>query len=1053
MDCASCGAMLIEGARFCAACGAACAAPTPAAEERRVVTTLFCDLAESTALSGHLDSESLRAVLLRYFEAMRGRIEAHGGTVEKYIGDAVMAVFGVPETHEDDVRRALSAALEMLSAVHDLNTELAREFGVRIDVRIGVNTGEVVTAPSRLSRQTLVSGEVVNVAARLEQSAAVGQILIGPDTLRAAGGAAFTEPAGPIKLKGKADPVTAHRLLGVRPRDPEFLRHADTPFVGREDEMAQLSRVLGRVTTRAAAHVVTVYGEAGIGKTRLVQEWLARTTAPGTPIGVGFCHPYGDAGTLTPLGDALRQLMAAAGLTSPPGGASAILQAGLLRDGTPHPSMADTCGAVAQILAELARTRGAAVVVVDDCHWGAAALFDVLDRLAVELAAERVLFLWLGRPEFLDRRPAHGSELPNTASIALGRLTAPQSARLAAELADVCSHDAASHARVLERAEGNPLHLEQLLAALGEGDTDDEIPLTVQALLAARISALTQQQRTVLQFAAVIGREFAAPDLLALAAEEAGPADHIGVDAAAGPRQALPDLVGRRLIDTVRGRLAGVACYRFSSGLVHEVTYRSTAKRVRARCHEVLAQRCADEQRPLAVIAGHLESAYRARADLGPPDERGESLRLSAARTLTEAGAVALSHADPGWAGDLLERALSLVCPADPGWTATARNAAEARLALGRVPEGRQLLTEVLAATRANGDSRTEMHVRLSLAATDDRPSAGEGLIETARVALTVFTAADDSLGIARASIRIAQSQQFQGRYAEAERLLAQAVAHATTAQAEPERAVALGAIGMSLCWGPIPAPEAIRRCRSLLVEHGERRATPVTLNYPLAILLAQHQEWAEARACLDTAGRGALALGYAEAAVIIPLFASAVETLAGRPGSAEGLLCQALSAARATGEAALLESIRRDLARLLMERGADREALDVLGWPDGPGKGLPPSAAADAYGIAARIAVLDADRRGTALDRRSSVQRRPGADRLAARALAAARCTDSPVILAMAELDSAHVHRGLGRPEAAAAAAARAAELFGRKRHLVGEGWARVFATGAAGR
>ena len=1041
MECVSCDATLTEGARFCAACGAAAqAAPVgPAAEERRVVTAVFCDLVGSTALSGRLDSESLRAVLLRYFDAVRTRIEAHGGTVEKYIGDAVMAVFGVPETHEDDARRALTAVLETLDAVQDLNTELAQGYGVRIEVRIGVNTGEVVTAAGGSARQALASGEVINVAARLEQNAAVGQILIGPDTLRAAGGAAVTEPAGPIQLKGKADPVTAYRLLGVRARDPEFTRRFATPFVGREGELAHLYRSLGQVTGRSAAHMVTVYGDAGIGKTRLVQEWLAQAPGlgPGVLIGAGRCHPYGDTGTLTPLGDALRQLMDVAAPTDPPAAALAILEAGLLKDGTPNPSVADTCGAAARVLAEFARARGAAVVVLDDCHWGAPGLFDVLDQLAVELAGEPVLFLCLARPDLLDRQPGWGGGVPNSASISLGRLTPEQSARLAADLAEVCAHDAESSARVLERAEGNPLHLEQLISALAETGEADEIPPTVQALLATRISALTQEQRTVLQLAAVVGREFAAPDVIALATAETAP----------DLRHALPELVGRRLIETVRGRTPGTTSYRFSSGLIQEVTYRGTTKRVRAQCHELMARRCIDEQRPPAVIAGHLESAYRCRADLGPLDEHAEALRRDAARRLAEAGAVALSHSDPGWAGDLLERALALASPADPGWAAAARHAAEARLALGRIPEGRALLTEVLAAASDDGDSLTEMHVRLALAATDGDAASGESLTETAHEALTLFTRSGDNLGIARASIRIAQVQQFHGQHAEAERLLTRAVEHAALAGAEPERAVALGAIGVSLWWGPVPAAEAAERCRSLLAEHGERRAARVTLNYPLAILLALHERWDEARACLDIAGSGARALGYAEAAVFIPLFTSAVEILAGRTGPAEDMLREAMAAAQATGEAGLLDPIRRDLARLLMERGEVEEAARLLGGsggPDGgdsPGDHLPPSAAADAYGIAARIAVVRANRhRPSGLDAAS----------LAARALATARLTDSPVVLAMAELDSAHVYRGLGRVEAATAAAAHAAELFRRKQHLVGEGWALAFAAEA---
>lgn len=1065
MRCGSCDATLTEGARFCAACGAAAHAQ-PAVEERRVVTALFCDLVGSTSLSGRLDSEALRAVLLRYFEAVRGRIEAHGGTVEKFIGDAVMAVFGIPMTHEDDARRALTAALDVLGAVEELNVGLEAAFGVRLAVRIGIETGEVVTTPGRLTGQALASGEVLNVAARLEQNAETGQILIGPDTLRAAGAGAVTEPAGLFALKGKTEPVAVHRLLGMRARDPEFQRRYETPFVGREGELGCLDAVLDRVRARSAAAVVCVHGDAGIGKTRLMQEWLARQ-APGVLIGAGCARPYGERGTLAALGEAIGRLIEGAGRPEDCFDALATLDSGLLKDGTPNPSVEDTCQAAARVLAALART-GPVVLLIDDCHWGMPALFDLLDQLARAVAGEAVLFVRLGRPEFLEERGARPGAAPDTVVLAVDRLTAAQSALLAADLAEVSPHDVAAGARVLERAEGNPLHLEQLIAALGETGGPDEVPPTVQALLAARISALTQEQRTMLQVAAVVGREFTLSDLIALGAPDPAPAGADRGAGACGPRQTVRDLVGRRLVESVRGAAGDEAVFRFSSGLIQEVTYRGTAKRVRAQCHERMARRCADARASAAVVAGHLESAYHCRADLGPLDAPAETLRRRAARRLAEAGGTALARSDPAWAGDLLERALALARPADPGWSALAGTAAEARLALGRIAAGRQLLAEVLAAE----DGLTATHARLSLAATDPQPRPG-ALAETAREALAVFTRAGDSLGIARASIRIAQEQQFQGRHAAAEQLLSRALAHATRAQAEPERAMALGAIGMSLCWGPVPADAAVDRCRALLAEHRERRSAQVTLACPLAILLSLRGDHAEARAALDGAEEIAQSLGYAEAAVFLPLFSSLVATHAGESARAEALLRAALAVAEQIGDAGLTASIRRDLARVLMERSAATtssqipvitaashtsgevaatvrppetppspvrldpvgEALDLLA---GAGD-LPPSAAADAHGTGARLAVARGDA-AVAAD-------------LAGRALAAARLTDSPVVLATAELDRAHVLRALGRFDAADAAAAHSATLFARKQHVVGEQWALALRAGGVGR
>ncbi|WP_224284485.1 adenylate/guanylate cyclase domain-containing protein, partial [Streptomyces sp. LS1784] len=277
MPCPLCAQLVGTNDQFCPSCGAPrSAALDLAAEERKLVTVVFCDLVDSTALSGALDPETLREVILRYFERMHRRIEAHGGTLEKFIGDAVMAVFGVPVIREDDAHRALAAALAMLEDLEDLNTELDATLGVRLDVRIGVNTGQVVAGSDASARQALISGETVNIAARLQTQAAPGQVLIGPQTLRAAGPAAQVDEVGPLHLKGKAEPVTAYRLLGLDEDDPELLRRFDVPLVGRERELAQLDAALARVAGGQGAELLLVAGEAGIGKTRLVREWRER---------------------------------------------------------------------------------------------------------------------------------------------------------------------------------------------------------------------------------------------------------------------------------------------------------------------------------------------------------------------------------------------------------------------------------------------------------------------------------------------------------------------------------------------------------------------------------------------------------------------------------------------------------------------------------------------------------------------------------------------------------------------------------------------------------
>jgi class 3 adenylate cyclase len=1013
--CASCHTELPAAARFCPGCGAAAAPAGRAFETRKVVTVVFCDLVGSTALSGRLDSEILRTVTLRYFELMTARIEAYGGTVEKFIGDAIMAVFGVPVTHEDDARRAVAAALDMLGSLGAFNDDLEAAFGVRLDVRIGVNTGEVVATADASVRQALVSGEVVNVAARLEQAAPAGQILIGPETRYAAGGAVDAEPTAPLLLKGVAGEVTAYRLLGIRPDDPERERRFDLPFVGREPELAALRGIAARAEREARCRLVLVLGEAGIGKTRLVREWAA---GPGRPaLGAGRCHPYRDHGSLAPLADALRQLLAdPAAVERDPPGATALetLRGGLLADGTPTPTLGDTCAAVACVLRLLARDR-LAVLALDDCHWADPTLLDAVDRLADALRDAPVLIACLGRPELLDGHP-EWAEQP-AERILLPPLTAGQSAVLAAQLGEVTAHAATTEA--LERAEGNPFLLEQLLTALAENGPRDRLPPTVHGLLAARVDALPAAERAALDRAAVIGRDFDL-DALASLAESAAlprPGGH--------PRAVLVALARRRLIEAV-----GTA-YRFSSALVQEVTYQGIPKRARADLHELLAQVLDAGGAGDAVIGGHLERACRYRLGLGLHDAHAEGLRVAAVGRLTAAGSTALSRADLSWSADLLTRATDLARPPEPAWVAAGHRLGESLVLLGRTGEGVALLGRVLAAAEQAGDDRIAAHTRLHLASLDP----GTGMATAAAVAresVPVFEAAGDDLGLARAYLRIAQEQQFLGRHGMAVRLLDVSFRHAVGADAEPERAMALGAAGISLWLGPTPAVDGIERCAALLAGQGAgRRVVRLVLNCPLAVLLSLRCRFAEAAACLRDAEAAARELAYAEAELFMPIFAAQVEYLAGRLEPAERLLRRAVEVGRRAGDGPLLAVASRDLARVLLRAG-DTALAPPFAEQGGGDAAQAPAEAADLDGIRARIAAADG--------------RPADAVTLAEAAMAAAARTESPVIQAVAALDSAETYRLLGDPARATAAADTARRRFGAKGHLVGAGWVTEF-------
>ncbi|MFD8597374.1 adenylate/guanylate cyclase domain-containing protein [Kitasatospora sp. NPDC059646] len=986
--CPGCRRPLPGDARFCASCGTPRADPRGAdTAGRKIVTVLFCDLVGSTALSGTLDPEALRGVTLRYFDAMRAAIEEHGGTVEKFIGDAVMAVFGVPSVREDDARRALAAALGMLAALRALNAELDAGPGVRLAVRIGVNTGRVVTGSDASARQALVSGEVVNVAARLEQNAGAGEVLIGPDTLRAAGPGVRTAEVGPLRLKGKAQAVTAHRLLGLDGGETGGGHRSDLPFVGRDAELSVLDAEFGQVTEHRSARLVVLGGEPGQGKTRLLRHWLERP-GPARTSGIGRCRPTGEQAGLQPLADAVAALLAGSpGHPHPPG--LDVLAQGLLADGTPTPSLADTCAALVEVLGALAAATPL-VLVVDDAHRAAALLLDLLDRVVAALTDAPVLVALLGRPELLDARPAGAHRV-----LALGGLPDREALRLVEALGG------SAPAHLLERAGGNPLHLEQLLAAPA-GAGGDGVPLTLQTLIGARLDALDPAERRAVDLACVLGREFAPDELAAL--------DTGGPDLSAALRR-----LGRHRLVVPDG-----AAFRFASGVVQEVAYECLSKQGRAERHERAAGLRSVRSCGPAAVGGHLERAHRYRAELGLHGERTEALRLAAARALAEAGARAAARTDPGWAVDLLTRATGLLHPGEDGRLPAARRLGEALLGLGRIEPGRALLAEV----GGSADDPVEVaHARLSLAALGQQQDPAP----VARQTLPVFEQAGDELGQARACLRLAQQEQTDGRHAAATRLLGRAVRHAERAGGEQERASALGAIGVSLWRGPVPAPAAVRRCRELLAAQGRgRRAVAVTLNCPLAVLLALADDEAGAAACLAEAGQHAERLGYAEAAAFLPLFGATVAALGGRAREALELLAAASAAARELGGGALLSGALLDTARLhldLDEPGAARSALAALERERSrTGGRLSFAALAERDGLRARLAAADGDRDGALV--------------LARGAVAEAGRTDSPILQGLAAADLARTAALLGLDRERSLAAAAAGGRFAAKGH-----------------
>ncbi|MGW9674264.1 adenylate/guanylate cyclase domain-containing protein [Streptomyces koyangensis] len=1032
MTCSACHQGLPTDARFCPACGTPAAPgaerPVPAAapvlplpeDKRKPVTVLFCDMVGSTALSGALDPETLRTVTLRWFGLMSAEIEARGGTPEKFIGDAVMAVFGVPHVHEDDARRALAAALGIREALERFNAELEQSLGLRIGVRIGVNTGQVVAGSDATARQALVSGETVNVAARLEQNAGPGEILIGPQTLSAAGPTVSVEEAGPLALKGKADRVPAYRLLALGADDPELLRRFDVAFVGRRAELARLAEEAE--AARRGARLLHLAGEAGTGKTRLVREWRSRVSGSGRAVhGAGRCRDYGDHGSLAPLAEAVRTILAEAPRSADghqDDAALGVLAAGLLDDGTPNVPLEEMCAALAAVLARTARTCRP-VLLLDDWHWAPPLLVRAVELLHSRLGEAPVLIVCVGRPG--------GAAPPATAiPLRLEGLDREESARLAAELTG--APDAPVAARLLDRAEGNPLYLEQLL--LPADDTPalpgDELPPTLQALLGARIGALNPVERFVLDIACVVGREFDPVELARLAATAPGTTAPPDGEEPPTVVPVLQRLRRRRLVEPVGTGPRGP--YRFAGGLVQEVAYASLSKRAKAERHEQASRLPSVTAAGDAAVGGHLERACRLRAALGLVDDRTALLRARAATALGRAGAQAVARSDLTWADSLLGRSVELAEPDAPGAVTALRRLGEVRVALGRTEEGAALLRRVVTEGAAPVEAA---HARLALAVQDP----GAALASVARAVLPVFEAAGDRVGQARARLRLGQQRQSTGRHEEADRELVRALDQAVAAGAEPERAAALGAVGVSLWRGPEPVAAAIHRCRALLTAHGGGRPTVgVTLNCPLAVLLALDDRPGEAHAALGEAARLAAELAYAEAGVFLPVFRATVTALAGRRAEALGLLAGADAEAERLGVGGMRVAIALEAGRLLLDEGRVREAAERL-LPATRADALARADTVDLAGLRARLAAADGR----------------GEEALAAadEAVATAALSDSPLLRATAALDRARVLASLGAPARAGAEARRAEEHFSDKGHLPGVRAARTLPVG----
>jgi DNA-binding SARP family transcriptional activator len=888
------------------------ALPTITKEQRKTVTILFADLVESTELSEALDPEALRRVLDGYFSAARRAIESHAGTIEKFIGDAVMAVFGVPVAHEDDALRAVRAAVDTRVAVDALSETVQREHGLTLDLRFGINTGDVYVGDPAHGAG-LVTGNAVNIAKRLEQAAPTGAIMLGATTLELVRDAVRVKA---VKPRGRREekPLPAFRLLELVEGAPAVARYLEAELVGRDEELTALRKAFEETVHNGSPRLLAVVGEPGIGKTRLANE-LVSLVATEVTVLTGRCVAYGEGATYAPL----REMVSGVDLEAVLAGeedaelvARRVAELVGLAEGTG--SVDEGFWAMRRLFSVLASARPL-VLRVGDLHWAGTRLLDLLDQI-VELARGPIFLLCSGRPELLDERESWREH-----ALVLGPLAPDDARALAAALKSDLAPDVQD--RLVELAEGNPLFIEQLLAYAEErGKTAlDSLPPSVEALLSARVDLLAPDVRDTARRAALIGREFSRAGLVALSTSESAPVLSAH----------LLDLVRRGFVHPARFG-AEEEVYRFHHALVRDVAYAGLPKAERAELHEAFGDWL--EAQPSAAdeaVGYHLEQAYRYRAELGSVDRRAKQLAVDAGSRLGAAGMRAFRIGDMPTTTNLLERATVLLPDADQsrrahlvnlGLTLDARNESERAI---------EALTKAVEESVAAGDRTTEMWARLEREFVELRRQpkrTADALLEAAREAIPVLESAGDHRAVGRALILFGWVQGAR-RCDNGARLQAAMRALDHYKAAGWSTSTCLGQISGALLEGPTPVQAAIERVQELLDRDVTDRAGHAYMLAHVSVLMAQRQEFDSARDRLSSAREilDELGLGSPVMTYTLPALAS-IELLAGRPAAAVSVsrqLCAELERSRNFNWLASHASL---LAEALVDVGELDEAL-----------------------------------------------------------------------------------------------------------------------------
>ena len=1046
LTCPTCGRESPDDFTFCPVCGTTLAAPEPAREQRKTVTVVFCDVTGSTALGEKLDPEALRRVMARYFDEMKGAIERHGGTVEKFIGDAVMAVFGIPRVHEDDALRAVRAAAEMREVLGRLNKELERDQGVALAARIGVNTGEVV-AGDPAAGQALVTGDAVNVAARLEQAASPSEVLIGVGTHALVRDAVVAEPVQPLTLKGKSELVPAFRLVSVAKGTGGRARRLDSPMVGRERQLGLLLQAFDGAEADRTCHLFTVLGPAGVGKSRLVAEFLERL---GDRAGAlrGRCLPYGDGITYFPVLEIVKEAAGLADFDAPDvieSKVCAVLEGEELQEsvcarvsqllGVAEVASPDeTHWAIRRFLEARARERPL-VVVFDDIHWAESVLLDLIEHIADLSRDAPLLLLCMARGELLDVRPAWGGGKLNATTASLEPLADEECELLIANLLGSVGLPRDVAERITAAAEGNPLFVEEMLFMLIDDErlvrsddswvavgelTDVAVPPSIRGLLEARLDRLGPQERAVIERASVVGKVFYSGAIEALFGDDRPPPDL---------RELLIALVRRELVRPDRSTLPGQETYRFRHQLIRDTAYEGLPKDLRASLHERFAgwlERVAadriDEQEE--ILAYHLEQAHRYRLELGPANDRTRSLGEHAGLRLVAPARRASERGDHAAAVSLLRRAASLLPTGHSDRAEVLYDLGRANSQVGDVRDSFATFDQAVDAADAAGDRSLAWLARIARSEThmlmDPHSKATDDFRAELEQALAVFEELGDEEGLAATWTALSDIEWMPCRYADSERAAELALAHARDTGDARLLSRAIFNVLAAQMLGDATSARGMRTleaCRSEVADDLQTHGMSLVCE---AFWHSMDGDFDQARVLMERSRAITEGLGLGSAAEFREEELGTIEMYAGEPVAAERAFRKNYTLFVETGDEGHASTAAAELARSLCWLGRYDEA-------EGYARIARETAAHDdlvsqVLGRSAQALVLAA--RGD-LD---------GAERMARDSVAMFAEAQSPNLQGDLWLDLAEVLRRAGKPSDAEDAIRAALALFERK-------------------